>query len=83
MAMTIPSSWFGVRCFFKVSEESFEERVTLWCAHSHEEAIAMAEAEAHEYADALEGVAYLRLTQKLSDRRPTCAWQRSLLSDSG
>lgn len=77
-------SWFGVRCFFKVLEASFEERVTIWRARSHEEAISMAEAEASEYADALGGVEYLNLAQSylIGDRPEHGSEVFSLVRDS-
>jgi len=43
--------------------ETYEERITLWRASSAEEAIARAEAEALEYATALEGCTFLGLAQ--------------------
>jgi hypothetical protein len=56
-------AWFGVRCFFKVADASYEERITIWRASGHDDAIAMAEDEAHEYANALDGVSYLHMAQ--------------------
>ena len=54
--------WYAVRCVFRSAwmesseglppdEHLYEERVTLWQASSPEEAIALAEAEAAEFAD--------------------------------
>ena len=55
--MTVEGSgWFGVRCVFDHGEEAehyYEERVTLWRAASSSAAIALAEAEAAEYAEKL------------------------------
>lgn len=62
MASPTSLDWYAVRCVFRSawSEESeglppdvhlYEERVTLWRASSLEEAIALAEAEAVEFAD--------------------------------
>jgi hypothetical protein len=51
--------WYAVRCVFRSAwmrtehvpdEQLYEERVTLWQASSSEEAIALAEAEAEDYA---------------------------------
>lgn len=53
--------WYAVRCVFRSAwtvaehadtpeEQLYEERITLWQATSLEEAIALAEAEAIEYA---------------------------------
>ena len=64
--------WYAVRCVFRSAwaETSeglppdvhlYEERMTLWQASSLEEAIALAEAEALEYAD--EEDEYLDLAQ--------------------
>lgn len=77
-------SWFGVRCLFRVLEGSFEERVTIWRARSHEEAISMPEAEALEYADVLEGVEYLDLAQSylIGDRPEHGSEVFSLVRDS-
>ncbi|MER7691224.1 hypothetical protein [Streptomyces sp. NPDC097610] len=47
-------SWYGVRCVFRHRELGvYEERVTLWTAHSPDEAIGRAEVEALEYCAAL------------------------------
>ncbi len=54
-------SWYAVRCIFRAAwthtsddvvpdEQLYEERITLWQATSVEEAIALAEAEAEDYA---------------------------------
>ena len=56
------ADWYAVRCVFRSAwaeaedalppdEHLYEERVTLWQASSAEEAIALAEDEAAEYAD--------------------------------
>lgn len=62
------NAWFAVRCFFRVQVTWYEERVTLWRASGHDEAIELAEAEALEYARILQ-MTYLDLSQsyKLSD----------------
>jgi hypothetical protein len=52
------SEWFAVQCVFLIEAGSvlaergqvYEERITLWHATSHEEAIARAEVEAERYA---------------------------------
>lgn len=54
--------WYAVRCLFRSAwmeveeglppdEHLYEERITIWQAESPEEAIALAEAEAAEFAD--------------------------------
>jgi hypothetical protein len=51
------SGWVGVRCVFRSTIEGnqvYEERVTLWLAEDMHLAIARAEAEALEYADAVD-----------------------------
>ncbi len=53
-------SWFAVRCVFASGwppgreTPLYEERITIWLASSGEEAIERAEAEAVEYAGAIE-----------------------------
>jgi hypothetical protein len=53
--------WFAVRCIFAIGRgdddevHTYEERITLWRASHFDEAIALAEAEATEYATAIEG----------------------------
>ncbi|WP_410635504.1 hypothetical protein [Amycolatopsis sp. cmx-4-83] len=57
--------WFAVRCLFRwthAGEEPYEERITLWRAADLGEALALAEAEAREYAERAE-VSYLGLAQ--------------------
>jgi hypothetical protein len=57
--------WFSVRCIFRGDDDtptSYEERITVWRAMSFEEAIALAEAEAGDYAE-LVGSRYLGLAQ--------------------
>lgn len=65
--MTDPSEpWYSVRCVFRhvIDGEgtSYEERVTVWRAASFDEAIALAEAEAAEYATTVE-CEYVELAQ--------------------
>lgn len=68
--------WYAVRCLFRVAwgdhvtgtaqegVAAYEERITLWQAKTHEEAIVLAEQEADEYAAAGHGMdAYLGLAQ--------------------
>jgi hypothetical protein len=59
MTMTPPSTnWFSVRCIFEIQPanhregqaRTYEERVTLWRTDTLDQAIALAEQEAHEYA---------------------------------
>jgi hypothetical protein len=71
----LPSSgWFAVRCLFRcgwppadAADDSnrYEERITLWRASNHDEAIAKAEAEAHVYAATIDEAPskYLGLAQ--------------------
>lgn len=72
------ASWYGVRCIFATHEikpwgpyqldpgvTSYEERVTIWRATGMEAAIALAEIDAAEYAEALE-CEYLGLAQCFS-----------------
>ncbi|QKV72719.1 hypothetical protein [Amycolatopsis sp. Hca4] len=57
--------WFAVRCVFQWNEAGrrpYEERLTVWRAAGMEGALAAAEAEAREYAEAM-GATYLGLTQ--------------------
>lgn len=52
------TDWFAVRCVFELSQDdraeaqmtTYEERVTLWQAHTFDDAIAQAEQEAESYA---------------------------------
>lgn len=60
MIDTAGDAWYSVRCVLtsgghlEAVAETYEERITLWRASSAEEAIARAEAEALEYAAAIE-----------------------------
>ncbi|MFG2816009.1 hypothetical protein [Streptomyces sp. NPDC048410] len=57
-------NWYGVRCVFRHRPLGvYEERVTLWTAHSLDEAIGRAETEAREYCDMLEGVEYANFAE--------------------
>lgn len=64
--------WYSVRCIFEWSPTVYEERVLLWEAASIDEAIGLAEAEAHEYAQTVLGGRYLGLAQayEIGERRP-------------
>jgi len=71
------SGYFAVRCVFRHTsgaedEYLYEERITLWSAESFDEAIAKAEAEALDYAAALDSPpsSYVGLAQayKLADQ---------------
>lgn len=56
-------SLFSVRCVFQHGDTAaYEERITLWRSANFDEAIALAEAEAGEYAE-LVGSRYLGLAQ--------------------
>ncbi|RNL78952.1 DUF4288 domain-containing protein [Nocardioides marmorisolisilvae] len=67
--MTLDSDWYAVRCVFRsiveVGVTTYEERITLWQAASTDEAIERAEAEAEEYAAAIEDaeIEYVGLAQ--------------------
>ncbi|MEQ0558847.1 hypothetical protein ABJI51_07180 [Amycolatopsis sp. NEAU-NG30] len=57
--------WYAVRCVFRwagSAGQPYEERITLWRAAGLDNAIALAEAEAQEYAENT-GVTYLGLAQ--------------------
>jgi hypothetical protein len=57
--------WYAVRCVFAVESgppRTYEERITLWQAHSAAAATALAEDDAHGYADTIEAT-YLGLAQ--------------------
>jgi len=57
------ASWYGVRCIFRApSNRAYEERVVVWRADTFEGAIALAEADAAEYAEDI-GWEYLGLSQ--------------------
>jgi hypothetical protein len=59
----LASGWFGVRCIFRwLDSACFEERITLWKSDTFDGAIAKAEFEAGEYAEA-NGLIYLGLAQ--------------------
>jgi hypothetical protein len=71
-------TWFGVRCVFRQVDNKpwgptnlssgvacYEERVTVWLAHSLDDAIERAEAEAAQYAEILEAE-YLGFAQAYS-----------------
>nr|WP_281371668.1 DUF4288 domain-containing protein [Petropleomorpha daqingensis] len=84
------SGWYAVRCVFAMegvsedAERTFEERVTLWRAESHDEAIDRAETEARDYATALALAEYVGLAQsyQLPDAPDDGVEVFSLLRDS-
>jgi hypothetical protein len=55
--------WFAVRCIFVHEGLTYEERITIWKASSFNEAYALAEGEAHEYAADGDRVRYVGLAQ--------------------
>jgi hypothetical protein len=67
---TKPTMWHAVRCLFEVDRGdheaaepgTYEERVTIWLADDFDAAIALAEAEAEQYAETING-RYLGLAQ--------------------
>jgi len=77
--------WFGVRCVFRWTQPStYEERITLWEADSLDDAIAMAEEDARNYAERL-GSEYLDMAQAywIGRDRPAAGTEIfSLLRDS-
>ena len=90
--MTPPSTrWVSVRCLFEVQPgnhrkgeaRTYEERATLWQASNLDEAIALAEAEAEEYAGVVDH-RYLGLAQafSLADEPGHGAEVFSLIRDS-
>ena len=69
----VPVGWYAVRCIFDsrflagtrvlpTGTHTYEERITLWNAGSFDEAVALAEEEAREYAGDLDK-AYAGLAQ--------------------
>jgi len=83
------ASWFGVRCVFETiaagpgAPGTYEERITIWQATDLDAAIALAEAEAAEYA-ALVDDRYLGLAQAyaMTDEPRHGAETYSLMRDS-
>ena len=88
MAKESPASqWYTVRCLFGSARGegySYEERMTLWCTDSFDNAISLAETEAATYAAAAK-VDYLDLAQVcLLPGHPTSGAEIfSLVIDSG
>ena len=85
------SSWYAVRCIFASgwpadTAQTYEERITLWRAASDDEAIALAEDEARDYAGTIEASpdTYLGLAQsyRLADEPGVGAEVFSLLRTS-
>ena len=84
--VTSQAAWFSVRCLFLLDPDkpaTYEERVTVWKAASFDDAIALAEAEATEYAADVDGE-YLGLAQAylMADPLQHGAEVFSLLRDS-
>jgi hypothetical protein len=78
--------WYTVRCLFGAERDQgfvYEERMTLWCTDSFDNAIALAEKEAATYAAASQ-VEYLDLAQvcKLPGHPTSGAEVFSLVRDS-
>lgn len=48
-------NWYSIRCHFKVDDERYEERITVWPAADFEGAIGQAETEARLYAHQTNG----------------------------
>lgn len=58
--------WYGVRCIFKKNGQNFyEERIVVWHAPTADAAIALAEADAEDYARILD-LTYLGLCQSFA-----------------
>lgn len=85
--------WYAVRCVFRSAwaetseglppeEHLYEERITLWQASSLEEAIALAEAEAAEYAGEEDDYLDLAQAYKLFDEPSHGAEVFSLMRSS-
>ena len=83
--------WYSVRCVFQTPYEggfSYEERVTLWRASDFDEAIALAEEDASDYAadvsDETTQTVYVGLAQSywLADELGQGAEVFSLIRDS-
>jgi hypothetical protein len=82
---TSVEGWFSVRCIFKdLDSDIYEERITLWRAQDFDHAIALAEAEADEYAQAIGGLEYLNFAQAyhLADEPESGSEIFSLMRDS-
>ncbi|MFD5635693.1 hypothetical protein ACFVU0_22175 [Streptomyces sp. NPDC058122] len=80
------SSWYGVRCVFHHHALGvYEERVTLWRAHSLCEAIERAEREAHQYCADLDEVEYTAFAEayRMDGAPQEGAEVFSLMRDSG
>jgi hypothetical protein len=84
---TADQHWFSVRCVFAFvgvgASAAYEERVTLWRAAAFDEAVALAETEALDYAELVE-CRYLGLAQAyhLADDLGHGAEVYSLIRDS-
>lgn len=62
----IGTGWYCVRTVFRLSRDAtvtYEERLTLWQARGSSSAVALAEIEANDYTDSLEGCTYTGLAQ--------------------
>lgn len=82
------TAWYCVRTLFHFRREStatYEERLTLWLATGFSAAVALAEAEAYEYADSVDDCAYVGLAQayELSEAPGHGTEVFSLMRDSG
>jgi hypothetical protein len=83
----VDEQWYSVRCVFRCEDDGecdlYEERLTLWQAETIDEALALAESEAKEYAQG-ENLEYLGLAQGywLTDRPGHGAEVYSLVRES-
>jgi hypothetical protein len=55
--------WYAVRCIIKRDASTYEERITLWNAHTFEEAVELAEAEVTSHCKQFGLLSYLDLAQ--------------------
>ena len=88
-----PPRWFAVRCVFRLdglanvegtATNLYEERITIWRAGTFDEAIALAEEDATDYAQTLAPNEYLGLAQayEMADSLEHGAEVFSLLRES-
>ncbi|WP_446219379.1 hypothetical protein [Micromonospora sp. IBHARD004] len=83
---TVNRGWFSVRCVFQYGSDAplvYEERITVWRAVSFDAAVALAEAEAAEYANEVD-CSYLGFAQayRMFDELGHGAEVYSLMRDS-
>jgi len=76
--------WFTVRCIFRFSPSTYEERITLWQASDIDAALQLAEREAITYVDEGGAEEYLGTAQayRIGDKPEDSAEVFSLLRHS-